>query len=242
MKKKKTTKKTTNKKVQSTLTKSKPLTKKQNTNETTQIETKAITSQKDKKRLYRTSSVVVLVLALLVLVGYFVKDYFIIATVDGTPITRYELMTEMEKNYGKDVTDGLISKILVQKEAKRKGISVSQDEINKEIDKLKAKTLQQGFEWEDALKQQRLTEDILRNQLKYQILVQKLLKDQLIVTDKDVEDYINKNKETFKKQKITDEMKKNIKDGLSSQKAQTVITPWLKQLKEKSKIEYRVKF
>lgn len=97
--------------------------------------------------------------------------------------------------YGR-LLDQEINKVLVEQEAAKQGVAVSDADINKQIDQLK-----KGFPSEqafnDALKQNNMTLDKLKEQEKIQIESQKLL-DKLTknvkVTDADMKAYYDQNK------------------------------------------------
>lgn len=91
-----------------------------------------------------------------------------------------------------------IQKVLVQQAAKEQGIDVTDADVQKEID-----TLKKGFSTEqaftDALKQNGMTLDKLKEQERIQIASQRLL-DKLVkgiaITDAEMKDYYEKNKST----------------------------------------------
>jgi parvulin-like peptidyl-prolyl isomerase len=97
--------------------------------------------------------------------------------------------------YGR-LLDQEINKVLVEQEASKQGVAVSDADINKQIDQLK-----KGFPSEqafnDALKQNNMTLDKLKEQEKIQIESQKLL-DKLTknvkITDADMKAYYDQNK------------------------------------------------
>lgn len=239
MKKKDTTKKPTKKTSKKVETKVKAKEAKVEV-KSTPVEVKKETPKK--KFSYIKASIVVILIGLLAVTAYAFKNYFIVATVDGKPITRYEVIRELETQYGNDIVEGLVSKKLVEKEAMDKGITVSDEEVNAELEKIKSQTLAQGYDWATALSEQNLTEAVLKEQLKYQLMVQSLLKDELAVTDEDVNNYLEENKEAIGDQEITDEIRASVKQGLESQKASSVISPWLTKLKGQANINYIIKY
>lgn len=77
------------------------------------------------------------------------------ATVNGEDITREELAQECLRHYGKDVLESLVNKYLIVMECKRRGISVTQDEVNAEIEKLAKRFNLPADQWLKMLKQER---------------------------------------------------------------------------------------
>ncbi len=95
--------------------------------------------------------------------------------------------------------DNLINQELVRQAAEDKGIKVSDEDVNKQIDQLKA-----GFkdpkQFEQALKSAGMTEDALKKQIKEQLLTQRLIES--LSKDSNVDEaavkaYYEKNKTQF---------------------------------------------
>ena len=91
---------------------------------------------KNNKLLYLSGLIIVLGV-----LGYYLYKFSIIAWVDQTPITRFQVYKELENKYGKDLKEQLISEQLVLSEAKKRGVSVASDEIEKQIKEIET---QQG--------------------------------------------------------------------------------------------------
>lgn len=147
------------------------------------------------------------------------KDAPLAAKVDGVNITKEALDAEVsklklqspslfDKNSGgmdegtirTTLLDELIAQQLLGKEAEKKNISVTNDEVTKSIDGLKS-----GYgdekQFEDALKTAGYTAESLKEQVKWQLLTTKLL-EKLVpessVSTKEAQTYYNKNKGSFK--------------------------------------------
>ncbi len=80
------------------------------------------------------------------------------------------------------------------------GIKITNKDINKEIENIK-KMFPSEKEFEDALKKQNMDEDDLRNNIEKNLLLEKV-KEKVVgdikITDKDVKEYYDKNKDQFK--------------------------------------------
>src|SRR5437868_6869199 len=73
---------------------------------------------------------IVIAIILIFAALYFLRSYIVVATVNGQPISRIAFNGELEKEAGKQVMTTLIRKMLIQQEADKKHISVSQKEVN----------------------------------------------------------------------------------------------------------------
>ena len=140
------------------------------------------------------------------------------AKVNGQVITTTELnaqLDQLKKQYpqmfqGSDaegrlldfkerLLENLINQDLIAQAAKQKGITVSDDDVQKQIDQLKA-----GFkdeaQFEAALKSAGMTPDSLKSQIQNQLITQKLvesLSSSQPVTDAEIAAYYNANKAQF---------------------------------------------
>jgi foldase protein PrsA len=110
---------------------------------------------------------------------------------------------QIEKQIRNQVVDSLVREQVMEIGAKKEGISVSDAEIDKKINEIK-KQFPKAGQLEDLLKKQGQTIDDLKSNLKTQLLGErlrsKLTKGKIKITDKEIQDYYNKNKFQFKDQ------------------------------------------
>ena len=123
-----------------------------------------------------------------------IRSLFIVANVNGQSITRFQVIKELEMQGGQQVLDSIISRTLIEQEAKKQGIAASDLEIQEETAKIEATLLRDGTSLDDALAMQGMTRVDLAEQLKFQVLLDKLLADKVEVSDEQLEDYIEANK------------------------------------------------
>lgn len=185
-----------------------------------------------------TAGVIIVVIALL----YVMRSWFVVAFVNGQPITRYALIQELERQGGKQTLNTLVTKALIQQEANKQHVTVSDKEVDNEINKIKASVEKQGQKLDQLLSAQGMTMDALKEQVRTQKLVEKMLGKNIIVTDKEVNDYIEQNKSTFPEGTDPNMMKSQVKDQLRQQKLSTKIQSWLQDLQAKAKINYLVNY
>ena len=135
-----------------------------------------------------------------------------VATVNGQAITKSQLDREVKFRYGSQagdpsssqykqletqMLDTLITQQIINAEAQKQGINVSDDEINKAVDQQK-----QAAGGDDKLKSKMsnagVSDDQLRGMMKDDIYFQKLLanvtKNAANVTDQQAQDYYNQHK------------------------------------------------
>lgn len=183
------------------------------------------------------------VIVLAILVGvWFGKGLVIAAVVNGTPITRIAVIQELEKQSGRTALESIIKKKLIDDEARNKNISVSTEDIDKEIKQIEAQVTLQGGTLDAVLQQQGMTEKQLREQIEVQKKIEKLLGDKVSVSDAEVEAYIAENKIELPKDKQPEDAKASLKEQLKQQKFQQEAQKWVSDLTASAKIKYYVNY
>jgi foldase protein PrsA len=115
-----------------------------------------------------------------------------VASVNGTKITRSEFDKKLESGpAGKSVLTQLVQQTLVDQYATDKKITVSDDEVAKKEDEIKAKYPPGQFE--QILKQQGLTETDVHNILRQTVVIEKAVDPQIKIADTEVKAYYDKN-------------------------------------------------
>lgn len=171
----------------------------------------------------------------------FLKNQFVAATVNGKQISRIELTRELEKKEGKRILDNLITETLILEAAEKKKIAVNDAEVDSEIKKLEKNLSGQGQNLDDLLVAQNFTRAELKKQVKMQLIVKKLV-GEVKVIDKEVDDYLEQNKDSIPEDTNKEELKTSIKEQLIQQKTNDKIQLILSELQKKAKIEYLLKF
>ncbi len=174
--------------------------------------------------------------------GYYGKGLVVAALVNGSPISRWSVLKESEKQTGKKVLDFLIVKQLIEHEARVKGVTITDEEINGEVKKIEAGLVSQGQTLAAILKAQNMSEKDLHDQLALQKELEKLVADKVTVTDADVEDYIKKNKITLPAGVDQNAEKGKIKESLANGKRSQDMQHFVEQLRAGASIKYFVQY
>lgn len=178
-----------------------------------------------------------IVVVLLGVVLFLLKGYFVAASVNGSFVSRSEVVRELEKKNGKQVLDMLITQRLVLNEAKKQGITIPNEEISAKIKTLEERITAQGGTLAALLTAQGLTEESLRDQVALEMKLEKLIADKITVTDEEVDAYIKTNKVKLEKGKEA-EMKAQIMEQLRGGKLNTEAETFVTGLREQAKINY----
>lgn len=121
-----------------------------------------------------------------------------IVSVNGQDITKAELDNKLEGGpSGKQTLNQLVQAALIDQYAKDNKIVVSDAEVQKKEDEIKARY--QGDQFNQILKQQGLTEDDVKKILRQQVELEKAVGKDAHVSDADVKAYFDKNHATLDK-------------------------------------------
>lgn len=214
------------------------------------------------QKVPRRSFVATIVIILLIIgLLYVFRSSFIVATVNGEPVSRISFNKELEKESGKRALNALITKKLILQEANKKHVAVSDKEIDSEMKKISDTLGKQGQKLDQALIARGITQDDLREQIRIEKLIEKLLSKDIQVSDQEVNNYMDKyNKAVLASstdqnnptgntdeaeatqsanQKIT---KEQAKEQLKQEKLTNKLQPWLQKLQNNAKITYFVKY
>ena len=187
--------------------------------------------------------IVIGIIIVLVLVAlFFAKGLFVVATVNGSPISRLSVIKELEKQGGKQVLESIISNNLIEAELSKQKVSVTPGEIDEEIKKIEAQVTSQGGTLEAALSQQGLTKEKLLEQITIQKKLEKLLADKVAVTDEEIDANIKDTKATPPKDVKIEDFRKQISEQLKQQKFQKEAQKWVSELTTSAKIKYYVNY
>ena len=146
----------------------------------------------DKKRV-----LIILTIFVILTLAAFRIDLFVVALVNGTPITRIKLIRELEKQGGSQVLDQLITENLIFQEASKNNINVTEADLDKEIELIQEELTLQGMDLESTLLLQGQTMQDFRRNIKVKIIVEKLLVGEIDVTDEEIEEYFDESKEFY---------------------------------------------
>lgn len=176
----------------------------------------------------------IIVIVLIVVLSYFFKDKIVVAMVNGKPVFGYTLNQRLTKSYGKETLENIIVEQLIKDEAKKKGVTVSEDDVKAEIDKV-TKSLGTGITLDDALKYQGISLADFRQQLKIRLEVNKILEKDITVTNDEVNQFIKENAKLLTASGEA-ERKSEAEAKLKEQKISDKIQTWVSDLLAKAKI------
>ncbi len=175
--------------------------KKQETKKTTSPQIgKNIKIKIDKEKLsnfYKSAFKIVGLLLILLLVDLFVQylnNSYSVAIVNGQRIPRREYIQNLENTHGAQMAEMMVEEELAKQLGKEKGVEVEQKEIDEAYDRI-AEQIGGQEALKNALEDNNMTEDKLREQLKSELVLKKIIVPTLEYTDEDLNEFFEQYKE-----------------------------------------------
>ena len=162
------------------------------------------------------------------------KGLIVAAVVNGKPIYTWQLNSAMRNRFGQQTLEGMIGEQLIADQAKVSGVSVTQADVDAKQQEVLG-SLGEDVKLDDLLKFQGLTKADFINQLKLQLLVERLLTKDIVITDADVAQYIATNSATLiatEPAKLKLEATQAIKTSIVNEKLQE----WFAEVRQKAKV------
>ncbi|MGG3468437.1 peptidylprolyl isomerase [Neobacillus pocheonensis] len=149
---------------------------------------------KQKKKLLVV--IMILIAATTIILSFALKKDDAIATINGEAITKDQLYNEMVKQYGSDTVDQLIADKIVAAEAKKQKITISNSELEEQVQKL-----QDSYGGEEAFSQalesNNTTLKALKKDMKNYLMIKELLTPEIEITEEEMKTYFEENKDSF---------------------------------------------
>lgn len=120
----------------------------------------------------------------------------VLAVVNGEAVTKADVYEAMWNQLGPQVVEDLVTQRLIEQEASRRGVSVDRDAVDARIAELaEERGGTEALEFELALSG--LTMDALRDLLRRNLLIERLLESQITITDDEIREYYDENPDEF---------------------------------------------
>jgi len=177
-------------------------------------------------------------LILFFLIGFLwkFKGYFIAATVNGQPISRWQLNRELKKRFGEEVLDNIINERLIEAATRQKGIFITDQEIDQEIKQIENQ-IKGKMSLEEALKIQGLTKEDLRKQVEIRLSINRMFTEEASVSSEEINDYIKKNSALLKNATDGEMLKDEVKEMLRQQKISELFNNWFSEIRKNATIK-----
>lgn len=141
----------------------------------------------------RVVGIVVLIIASLALIDLavqYINNDYSVAVVNGNRITRREWHDRLAAAYGPSVASQLIDEEIITMEAKKAGVTVAEDAVDKEVD-LIIESIGGQESFDMALAANNISLEELRDQIRMDLLATELLAPNLEYTEDDVKEFFD---------------------------------------------------
>jgi foldase protein PrsA len=120
-----------------------------------------------------------------------------VGSVNGVAINKGELYNTLVKGgNGESALENLITYELVNQEAQKQGVAVTDADLDRELNVIK-KSMGGEEAFKQALQQYKMSVDDLHTDLQQQAQLRKLLSSKINITDEDIKNYYDQNKASF---------------------------------------------
>lgn len=145
-----------------------------------------------------------------------------VATVNGEPISKSAFEDKLATSPGaRNTLQQMVQEMLILQYAKKNNITITDDEVAKREDDLKANF--PNGSWDEMLKARGLSEDDVRQALREQIILDKALANKVTVTPAQVKSYFDKNRAAFDKPEQIKARHILVKDMATAQKVEAAL-------------------
>ncbi len=117
-----------------------------------------------------------------------------IALINGQKISRVEFEEALEDNGGMTILNMMIGEKLIDQEAKKNGVVVTDQEVEDQFNTI---STGMGSSFASLLQQYGMSEDDLRESLRINLIVFEMSTKDVVITDEEIETYFNENRSSF---------------------------------------------
>lgn len=190
----------------------------------------AVKAYRPNARVYIAAAV-----AVILILAVYNKSLFIAATVDGSPISNFELQSRLNQQYRDQTLNEMINEKIVLDAAKKQGIIISPTEVDSQISTLE-KSVGGADALDGLLAQQGETRTALRDQVLLQLTIEKMYSGEASVSASEVQQYIDQNKDQMQ---ATDSagQQKEAENALKQQKLTQIFQQKFQQLKQAAQVQ-----
>lgn len=135
----------------------------------------------------------------LIITGFVFSKGEVVAKVGNNSISKDDLYTMMVDQYGEAALDTLIADKIVELESDKKDLKVKDSEIEAELETLKS-SYENDEAFNQALTSSGASMESVKENIRSYLLTEKLLNDRVTITDDQIKEYFEANKETFAQQ------------------------------------------
>lgn len=178
---------------------------------------------------------IVLIVAGILLLAMYKKNWFVAAIVNGSPVTNLELQIRLNQQFRTQVLNQLVNEKIILNEAAKNNIRISDKEVVDRISEIE--TSVGGSEALDTLlSQQGQSRITLKDQIRIQLIINKLYENEATVSAEEVTQFIEENREQLRATESASQQKE-ASEALKNQKLSQLFSEKFQDLRQKAKIQ-----
>lgn len=178
---------------------------------------------------------VVLIIAGLLLLAVYKKNWIVAATVNGSPISNLELQSKLNQQFRSKTLDQLVTEKVILDEARKNNAVPTETEIDGKIKEIEAQV--GGAQTLDSLlAQQGQTRSSVKDSIRIQLAMTKLYEKEVQVTPDEVNQFVEQNKEQMTASDSAGQQKEAF-EAIKGQKLSQMFSQKFQNLKTKAKIQ-----
>jgi len=185
-------------------------------------------------------------LALIDLAVQYLNNDYSVAVVNGTRISKNVWNDRLQKAYGSAVASQLIEDQIIKSEAKKADVSVSKEDIDKEVDRI-VESIGGEELFNSALEANNITLAELKDQIEVDLLSTAILKPTLEYTEEDIKEFFNQYSDVIYPEETAaleegakldfEKFKDDVEEVYVQQQVQTELNTWLGERRAEYKIQ-----
>ena len=195
--------------------------------------------EKIKTVLLTPKNLIIIGLIILAVLFWWGRKYFIVAMVNGQPISRFELSSRLKSQFGETVLDQLINERLLLGATRQQGIFITAEEIDQRIKEIE-KSLEGKMSLEQALGLQGLTLSNFRRQLELQLSIEKKFAKEATVSGAEIDEYLKNSENQFPDATDPAKLKTEVESFIKQQKISKLYEEWFGKIKQEAKISRNI--
>ena len=177
----------------------------------------------------------ILIIAGLLLLAVYKKEWIVAATVNGSPVSNIDLQTRLNQQFRQNTLNQMINEKIILDEAAKNNVAVSEEDVNQKIKQVED-SLGGAQVLDSMLAQQGQDRNSVRQQLKLQIAIEKLYSKEATISAEEVANFIEQNQEQLRATDSAGQEKEAI-EALKNQKLSQIFSQKFQDLRQKAKIQ-----
>lgn len=175
------------------------------------------------------------ILAVLLILGFYKKNWIVAATVNGSPITFLEVLVRLNQDFKTQALDQLINEKIILGEARKKNVQVDKQEVGSKISEIEGQ-FGGAAGLDSILSQQGQTRRSLEEQIKIQLMMEKLYASEATVSSQEIDNFIKENASLLQS-KDSAKQKEEAENALKQQKLSQTFSQKFQELKQQAQIK-----